>query len=135
MRVALAQTWSQTRDLRQQAVQARRDAYAAAATEPYDAERVRAAFARVRAADGAALAAYHDNIIAAFATLTPAERHQALEVLRNAAGVRQSLAPTGAQQGAAAGDATEQAGAPLRPRQALRAAIRERIRERRGMTP
>lgn len=134
MRAALAQTWDQTRDLRQQAMQARRDAYAAAAMEPYDAVRVRAAFARVRAADAATLAAFHDNVVAVFATLTPAERHQALDALRDAAGARQSLAPPSGQQGATTSDTTDQT-APLRPRQAFRAAIRERIRERRGMAP
>src|SRR5689334_12034405 len=56
VRDQVARTWDETRALRQQAVQARRDAFDAAASEPFDPVRVRAAFARVRSSDDAALA-------------------------------------------------------------------------------
>ncbi len=51
MRAEMVQGVEETRELRRAAVEARRAAFAAAAAEPYDAENVRAAFARMRAAD------------------------------------------------------------------------------------
>jgi uncharacterized membrane protein len=140
MRVVLARTWAQTRDLRQQAIQARRDAYAAAAADPYDPARVRAAFARVRAADAATVAVFHDNIVAAFATLTPEERREALSALRDAAAGRRAAPAPAPASGRQASDEEEGAAAqpgaaPERPHPALREAIRERIRRRRDMAP
>jgi uncharacterized membrane protein len=139
VRGELARTWTQTLPLRQQAVQARRDAFDAAATEPFDAVRVRAAFARVRAADQAALAPFHDNVVTALAQMTPAERQRAIAALRTARPLRrQALAPIdGARPVESAGQDA------MTPRQQLREAIRERIRERRaerrerrqGLTP
>lgn len=85
LRPELVQSWAQSRDQRLAAAQARRDAFDAAAAEPYDAARVKAAFARLRAADQAAIGVFHDTFADAFASLTPQERHAALESLRNAA--------------------------------------------------
>ncbi len=74
----------QTRELRQAARQARIDAFQAARTEPYDAERVRQAFARMREADQAVAAGFQDRVAQSFATLTPEERARALDALRDA---------------------------------------------------
>lgn len=127
VRDALARTWVETRALRQQAAQARRDAFDAAAAEPFDAGRVRAAFARVREADAAALAAFHNNMIDAFAAMTPDERQRAIAALRNAGPARRAMQRQSAIQ--PTGDEDQPTNAT--PRQGMRAAIRERIRERR----
>ncbi|MBS0386497.1 MAG: periplasmic heavy metal sensor [Proteobacteria bacterium] len=104
VREELVRTWVQIRPLRQQAAQARREAFDAAATEPFDAARVRAAFARVRATDEAALAAFHENVIAAFAQMTPEERRRAIVALRNAVPRRQALGPVARAVGAEAAE-------------------------------
>jgi len=118
MRDQLASSLSEARSAREAALQARRDAFAAAAAEPYDVERVRAAFARLRAADQAAIAVFHDNVVEAFARLTPDERREALEALRRAAPARRNAQ---AEPGAADPDA----------RPAIAGARREQWRERR----
>lgn len=128
MRQELAESWGQSRELRQAALQARRDAFAAVAQEPYDAARVRAAFHRLRAADQAAVGVFHDNVADAFAELTPQQRREALAALRNAApAVRRSgVAPTE--------DAAAPAAAAPGPRQTMqerREQRRERWRARR----
>jgi uncharacterized membrane protein len=135
MRGELARTWAETRALRQQAGQARRDAFDAAAAEPFDAARVRAAFARVRTADDAALAAFHNNMISALAQMTPEERRRAITAMRGAAPIRRQAMAPAAPDGAVA--PTENSGGPAygTPRQRLRAAMRERRRERLGLTP
>lgn len=125
----LAESWTQSRDLRRAAAQARRDAFVAAATEPYDVERVRAAYASLRAADQAAIAVFHNNVVEAFGQLTPEERREALEALRNAAPAARrniGLAPDGGDQGAD----TAAPGAGV-DRETLREERRERWRERR----
>jgi uncharacterized membrane protein len=88
MREELADSWGESREARQAAIQARRDAFAAAAAEPYDAARVRAAFERLRAADQAAIAVFHDQLVEAFGELSPEQRREALEALRSAAPAR-----------------------------------------------
>lgn len=88
MRDELAETWGESREARQAAIQARRDAFAAAATEPYDVARVRAAFQRLRAADQAAIAVFHDELVEAFGAMSPEQRREALVALRNAAPAR-----------------------------------------------
>ncbi len=85
VRAELSQSWGDSRAARRAAAAARREAFVIASTEPYDLERVRAAFARLRAADQAALAIYHDNIAETFAHMTPAQRQAALAALRRAA--------------------------------------------------
>lgn len=128
MRRELADSWDESREARRAAIQARRDAFAAAATEPYDAARVRAAFERLRAADQAAIAAFHDNVVEAFGDLSPEQRREALEALRNAApAVRQgALGP--ADDVAAGGALTPEERQTLRERRQER---RERWRARR----
>ena len=84
VRRELALSWGQSREVRQGAAQARREAFEAASAEPYDAARVRAAFARLRAADQASVAVFHNNIVDTFAELTPEQRRLALQSLRDA---------------------------------------------------
>ena len=137
VRSQLEQTWAQTRALRQQAGQARRDAFDAAAVEPFDPARVRAAFARVRAADAASFGAFHDNMIAALAQMTPDERRRAIDAMREAIPMhRQAAAPVtpGGRLAPQLG-AQDPGAAPDGPRQRLRDAIRERRRERLGLPP
>jgi uncharacterized membrane protein len=85
MREQLATSWGESREIRVAAMQARREAFSAAAQEPYDAARVRAAFARLRTADQAAIGVFQDNIIDALGELSPQQRREALQALRRAA--------------------------------------------------
>lgn len=127
MRQELVQSWDQSRELRRAANDARRDAFTAAATEPYDAARVGAAFARLRAADQAAIGVFHDDVIAAFGHLTPEERRAAVAALREAPpATRQRIGPREERitRGAEGGDQAT-------PRERLRERLRERRRERR----
>jgi len=130
MRRELADSWTASRDLRRAAVEARRQAFIAASTEPYDAERVRTAFAQLREADQRAIGVFHDNVIDAFARLTPQQRREALDALRTAAPARrQNVAPEDAASDAAApGDEPQD---EMTQRQKMREIIRERRRERR----
>jgi uncharacterized membrane protein len=125
MRDELAASWMEARAARQAALQARRDAFAAASAEPYDVARVRAAFARLRAADQTAIAVYHDNIVEAFGRLTPEERREALEALRQAAPAARRAAS--AAEGA---EAAQSAAAPLLTPEQRRQARLERRRQR-----
>ncbi len=104
MRQKLADSWQATRETRQAAIEARRDAFAAASEEPYDVARVRAAFARLRAADQAAIAVFHDDLAEAFGELTPEQRREALAALRDAAPARRqaSIGPADDTTGSAA---------------------------------
>ncbi|MCX7359785.1 MAG: periplasmic heavy metal sensor [Alphaproteobacteria bacterium] len=117
MREELTATWSGSREVRQAAVQARRDAFEAAAQEPYDAVRVRAAFERLRAADQAAIGVFQNSVIDGLAELTPEQRRETLQALRSAA-------PAMRRDGA--GPAGERAERP-----ALTPERREEIQERR----
>jgi uncharacterized membrane protein len=129
MRGELAESWTESRELRRAALQARRDAFAAAATEPYDVERVRAAFARLREADQRAIAVFHDNVLDAFARLTPEQRREAMEALARAAPARrQNIAPA---DDTGDGAAPAQDDASASERQKMRELLRERRRERR----
>jgi uncharacterized membrane protein len=125
MRRELADSWVESRIARRAASQARREAFDAAAAEPYDVERVRSAFARLREADQAAIGVIHDDVVEAFGRLTPAERRAAIDALRRARPARRAaLAPAGEQVGEEA--------APVRERwQERREEMRERRRERR----
>ena len=80
VRAELVDSWIETRETRVAAREARRAAFAAAAAEPFDAERVKAAFAQLRAADQTAIGVFHDNMIDAFAALSPEERATAPEI-------------------------------------------------------
>ena len=131
VRAELARSWDQSRQLREQAQQARRDAFAAAAVEPFDAARVRAAFARLRAADQATIAVFHDNVVAAFAVMTPEERAQALQALRTAAPARRTGAGAGEGEPRGAGVLAPGAEQRIERRERIREAIRERRMQRR----
>jgi uncharacterized membrane protein len=129
MRRELADSWRESRQLRRAALQARRDAFAAASAEPYDAERVRAAFARLREADQAAVGVFHDNVIDAFARLTPEQRREALDALRRATPARrQNIAPA---EEAGEGVLPAEGAAEETEREKMRDVLRERRRERR----
>lgn len=130
MRRELADSWQDSRQLRRAALQARRDAFAALADEPYDVHRVRAAFARLHEADQRAIGVFHDNVLDAFGRLTPEQRREALDALRTAAPARrQNLVPQEeASEGAA--PAPEQ-DSQQTSRQKMREILRERRRERR----
>ncbi|MBY0562904.1 MAG: periplasmic heavy metal sensor [Hyphomonadaceae bacterium] len=132
VRQGLARSWTESREARRTAAQARREAYATAMAEPYDTERVRLALARMRAADQAALGVFHDNIADLLSEMTPAERRVAIQALQRP--VRRDGASL--EDGAAlpGGDAGEQQARPADGqtlREQRREAIRERIRERR----
>jgi uncharacterized membrane protein len=129
MRGELADSWTESRELRRAALQARREAFEAAATEPYDTERVRTAFARLREADQRAIGVFHDNVVDAFARLTPEQRREAMEALARAAPARrQNVAPG---EDASQGVAPAQDDATATERQKMRELLRERRRERR----
>lgn len=131
MREELAGSWEQSRELRQAAIEARRDAFRAAYEEPYDVARVQAAFAELRAADQAAVAVFHDNVAEAFGAMSVEERREALEALRRAAPAsRQALAP--AEEGAADSAEAPRPALSEEERRARREARRERMRERRA---
>jgi uncharacterized membrane protein len=112
VRRAVVRGWFQSRDNRNEAGRLRREAFEIAAAEPYDAERVRAAFARMREADAATTGVYHDRIADALGELTPDQRRAALEAIRQAARARRtpSLAPD-----AAPTPAEHEAAAPSAP--------------------
>lgn len=128
MRDELAATWTQSRELRQAAAQARRNAFAAAEREPYDAARVRVAFERLRAADQAAIGVFQNNVIDGLAELTPEQRRETLQALRRAAPAmrRDGVAPGG--DGAARPALTPERREEIQERRQER---RERWRERR----
>lgn len=129
MRRELADSWSQSREARQAAIEARRQAFAAAAAEPYDAAGVRTAFERLRAADQAAIAVFHDNVADAFGRLTPDQRREAIDALRRAAPASRRDAAAPAREGGERGVAlTPEERESLRLRRQER---RERWRERR----
>lgn len=131
MRAELAQSWQASREARQAALQARRDAFAAAATEPYDAVRVKAAFERLRAADQAAIGVFHDTIADAFARLSPEERAEALQALREATPARRRAIGAPREDGAQADGEREKLGPALTPeeRRLRRQQRRERMRD------
>jgi len=130
MRRELADSWGESRELRREALHARRDAFVAAATEPYDTERVRAAFARLREADQRAIGVFHDNVVEAFARLTPEQRAEAMEALRRAAPARRQTIAPGERAGGGALPAEEGVVTPER-REEIREKFEERRRERR----
>lgn len=128
MREDLAASWSQSRDVRQAAVQARRAAFAAAEQEPYDAARVRAAFANLRAADQAAIGVFQDNIINGLGGLSPDQRREALQALRHAAPAARRDGAAPAIEGARQPEVSPERREELQERRQDR---RERWRQRR----
>lgn len=112
VRRAVVRGWFQSRDNRNEAGRLRREAFEIAATEPYDAERTRAAFARMREADAATTGIYHDRIADALAELTPEQRRVALEAIRQAVRARRAATLTPDAEG---GGAEPEAPAPPVP--------------------
>jgi len=132
MREELGDSWTQTRDARQAAAQARREAFEAAAQEPYDGARVRGAFERLRAADQAVVGVFQNDVIEAFGDLTPQQRREVLSALRDAAPARRGGAIAPAEAPGDGATAPEQAGPARRQDiQERRQERRERLRERR----
>ena len=132
MREELGDSWTQTRDARQAAAQARREAFEAVAQEPYDGVRVRSAFERLRAADQAVVGVFQDDVIEAFADLTPQQRREVLSALRDAAPARRGSAIAPAEVPGDGANAPEQASPEQRQDiQERRQERRERLRERR----
>jgi uncharacterized membrane protein len=120
VRERLATSWQDSRDLRRAAGEARTAAFDAAAAEPFDVERVRAAFAELRQADQRAIGVFHDNVVDAFAEMSAEERRQAIAALRAAPPARRErVAP----------ERDAEDGALLTPEE--RQARRERRQERR----
>lgn len=129
VRRELVRSWRESRELRRAAAQARRDAFEAAAQEPYDVERVQAAFAQLREADQAAIAVFHDNVAEALGALTLEERSEALQALRRATPAsRRTIAPQDEAEPTAAPAQTPEA--PPQTLQERRQQWRERRRER-----
>jgi uncharacterized membrane protein len=125
MRQELAASWRESRETRQAAAQARRDAFEVVEAQPFDAARVKEAFARMRAADQATLGVFHDNLIDVFAGMEEGERRMAIEALRSATPARRaSVLPDGEVAPAAGGAIVPGDGT-------LREKMRERWRERR----
>ncbi len=85
MREELAASWGESRAVRQTAAEARREAFDAAAQEPYNAQRVRAAFDRLRAADQAAIGVFQGDLIDTLGELSPEQRREVLHALRRGA--------------------------------------------------
>lgn len=114
----MAASAAETSALREASWQVRREAYEIAASEPYDIVGVRAAFTRLREADQAAIAAFHDDFTQALASLSATQRSEALASLRRV--------PGGWRERPERGEPPE---AAPRPSEALREKMRER-RER-----
>lgn len=103
--------------------------FQAARTEPYDAARVRAAFAAVRQADMALLEGFHNSLSDALGRIEPAERAAALDAL----GRRQPATEDGAPPDdlAPLGPGVQRPQLSPEERRERREQFRERMRERR----
>lgn len=82
IRSEVVNTWREARDERRAARLARMEVYRLAGEEPYDVAAVKAAFARMRAADGEVARQFQDVVADSMVKLTVEERR---EVLRNLA--------------------------------------------------
>lgn len=124
LRRELARDLIAMRAERSAAFSARAALYEAARAEPYDAARVRAAFAEVRQADAVLLEGFHSSLSEALGRLDAEDRAAALEALSR----RQTAAP---EDVAPPGPGMQRP--PLTPeqRQERREQFRERLRERR----
>lgn len=81
LRRQLTEKLMRMRDERTAAREARLELYAAMRAEPYDAERVRAAFAASRAADAAFAEVFHDATADALGELDADERRAAVDAV------------------------------------------------------
>jgi len=81
VREKLVKTFRDGRETRVAARQARMEAYRLAGVDAYDTAAVKAAFARMRAADAAVAAQFHDTVAEAMAGMTLEERRAVLREL------------------------------------------------------
>lgn len=84
LRRELAAVFLANRDKRAAARAAREKVLAVGLAEPFDGDAMRAAFADMRARDGALAAAFHDATVEALLAMTPEERTNALKRLERA---------------------------------------------------
>ena len=82
----LVRTFFTARAEREESRNARLALFQAARAEPYDSERVSAAFARVRAADAALAARFQDSVAQALSRMDQNQRHAALDALARQTG-------------------------------------------------
>lgn len=118
LRRELARELIAMREERNAAREARLALYQAASAEPYDAARVRAAFAAVREADAVLLAGFHNALADGLARISETDRAAALEAMQRGRPIREEgvePAPDGAEP----------------TREERRQRMRERWRERR----
>ena len=81
VRREVAKAFVQSRDLRKEARDARASLAQTALAEPYDSAAVKAAFARMRAADSAVTGRFHDSIAEVFGRMSPEERRRVIRQL------------------------------------------------------
>jgi uncharacterized membrane protein len=81
IRSDVVKTWREAREERRAARAARIELYRIAGAEPYDAAAVKAAFARMRAADGEVTRQFHEVVADSMAKLTSEERREMLRTL------------------------------------------------------
>jgi uncharacterized membrane protein len=84
VREDLTDAWFASRPLRMESRQARRALYEAAMEEPYDAQKVRTAFAAMRQTDQATLAAFHDALSESLGKLDATERRRVVRAVAEA---------------------------------------------------
>ncbi|MFZ4601604.1 MAG: periplasmic heavy metal sensor [Caulobacterales bacterium] len=83
MRREIARTFAQSGDLRKEARDARASLVETVQAEPYDAAAVKAALARMRAADSALSGRFHDAVADQLGRAAPDERRAVLRALVN----------------------------------------------------
>jgi uncharacterized membrane protein len=88
IRSDVVKTWREARDERRAARAARIELYRLAGAEPYDVAAVKAAFARMRAADGEVARQFQDVVADSMAKMTPVERREMLRSLARQRGGR-----------------------------------------------
>jgi len=81
IRSDVVNTWRDAREQRRAARLARIELYRLVGAEPYDVAAVKAAFARMRAADGEVAHRFQDVVADSMAKLTPGERREVLRTL------------------------------------------------------
>lgn len=81
VRTKVVDTWRQAKEERRGARQARIELMKTVGAQTYDANAVRAGFARVRDADARVAARFHDVVTDAMQEMTPAERREMLRRL------------------------------------------------------
>jgi uncharacterized membrane protein len=79
MRADLRRTWKATRELRERSRAAREDVRRVASAETYDRAAMNGSFARMRAADAAVQAAWHESMAQSLSRLSAEERQAAID--------------------------------------------------------